>query len=98
MPQDIAAGSFKYTVQPEPRDVTKMNQIGARVARYHNMPENRRVFMQSGAKPSEMFRRVGPGEAKQYDTRGKARDVLLSGVGTSNASVSPGEGKGDPGQ
>jgi len=98
MPQDLAAGSFKYTVQPTNADMSKMNQIGQRVARYHNMPENRRVFMQSGAKPSEMFQRVGPGEADNFDTRGKGRDVLLSGVGTSNESVSPGEGKGEPPQ
>lgn len=77
MPQDLAAGSFKYTVQPTNADLNKMNQIGRRVARYHNMPGNKRVFMQSGAKPNDMMPRLH--DVGSYDTRSHERNVMGHG-------------------
>jgi hypothetical protein len=83
MPQDLAAGSFKYTVQPTEADLQKMNRIGKRVARYHNMGANKKLFMYSGAKPNQMMPRAGKAAAAALDTRSKQKDVLAAGTSTS---------------
>jgi len=84
MPQDLAAGSFNYTVQPTTADTGKLNRIGRRVRRYHNLRANKRLFMQSGAKPSEMHKRLGAAGAKAMDTRGTPRDIMGKAVTSGN--------------
>jgi hypothetical protein len=73
------AGSLKWTLQPSEKDYGKMPSIGQRRSKYLNQTQQRRLFMQSGAKPQEQWPRVTTeAEARHYNSRAGNSDAIAA--------------------